>query len=271
MLFAGLDVIGDYLTEVNVTSPTGIRELQQAGRHRRSGRTCSILIETRVRTRAKPRPDGPLISRAGHRCEHESRCSLLSMRGTEPAANGEHRPLYAKLPCSRHADQRSRSTTPTPQRLTEATRCSAAAVSATPRPHRPGLVCVGRRRTGPTYQRTRSRAASGAEVSAGTRRRRYERALEILRDLQRRLFRPDGRAARRARGDFMIPVRYSPCSTADPTKQASPPGGRVRPTAAARETDARGRERQRAGAGQARDSAASRREPRYSRNRFGKC
>ena len=27
VMFAGLDVIGDYLTEVNVTSPTGIREL----------------------------------------------------------------------------------------------------------------------------------------------------------------------------------------------------------------------------------------------------
>ncbi len=29
MIFAGIDVIGDYLTEVNVTSPTGIRELDQ--------------------------------------------------------------------------------------------------------------------------------------------------------------------------------------------------------------------------------------------------
>jgi glutathione synthase/RimK-type ligase-like ATP-grasp enzyme len=28
LLFAGLDVIGDFLTEVNVTSPTGIRELE---------------------------------------------------------------------------------------------------------------------------------------------------------------------------------------------------------------------------------------------------
>ena len=27
VMFAGLDVIGDYLTEVNVTSPTGIREI----------------------------------------------------------------------------------------------------------------------------------------------------------------------------------------------------------------------------------------------------
>ncbi len=30
VLFAGIDVIGDYLTEVNVTSPTGIRELDKS-------------------------------------------------------------------------------------------------------------------------------------------------------------------------------------------------------------------------------------------------
>jgi glutathione synthase len=30
VLFAGLDVIGDYLTEINVTSPTGIREIDKA-------------------------------------------------------------------------------------------------------------------------------------------------------------------------------------------------------------------------------------------------
>ena len=29
VLFAGLDVIGDYLTEINVTSPTGIREIEK--------------------------------------------------------------------------------------------------------------------------------------------------------------------------------------------------------------------------------------------------
>ena len=29
IIFAGLDVIGDYLTEINVTSPTGIRELER--------------------------------------------------------------------------------------------------------------------------------------------------------------------------------------------------------------------------------------------------
>ena len=30
VVFAGIDVIGDYLTEINVTSPTGIRELDTA-------------------------------------------------------------------------------------------------------------------------------------------------------------------------------------------------------------------------------------------------
>jgi len=29
MIFVGLDVIGDYVTEINVTSPTGIRELNK--------------------------------------------------------------------------------------------------------------------------------------------------------------------------------------------------------------------------------------------------
>ena len=29
LLFVGIDVIGDYLTEINVTSPTGIREIKR--------------------------------------------------------------------------------------------------------------------------------------------------------------------------------------------------------------------------------------------------
>ncbi len=29
MLFVGLDVIGDWMTELNVTSPTGVRELDK--------------------------------------------------------------------------------------------------------------------------------------------------------------------------------------------------------------------------------------------------
>jgi glutathione synthase len=30
LLLTGIDIIGDYLTELNVTSPTGIRELERA-------------------------------------------------------------------------------------------------------------------------------------------------------------------------------------------------------------------------------------------------
>ena len=29
MIFVGIDVIGDYLTEINVTSPTGIQEIDR--------------------------------------------------------------------------------------------------------------------------------------------------------------------------------------------------------------------------------------------------
>ena len=29
VIFAGIDVLGDYLTEINVTSPTGLREIEQ--------------------------------------------------------------------------------------------------------------------------------------------------------------------------------------------------------------------------------------------------
>ena len=31
LVFVGIDVIGDYMTEINVTSPTGIREIKRFG------------------------------------------------------------------------------------------------------------------------------------------------------------------------------------------------------------------------------------------------
>lgn len=43
VLFAGLDVIGDYLTEVNVTSPTGIREI-----HKLSGVNLAATLLERI-------------------------------------------------------------------------------------------------------------------------------------------------------------------------------------------------------------------------------
>ena len=48
ILFAGLDVIGDYLTEINVTSPTGIRELKKLGGLDVATQVVELL-ESRVR------------------------------------------------------------------------------------------------------------------------------------------------------------------------------------------------------------------------------
>ena len=31
LIFTGIDVIGDYMTEINVTSPTGIQEVKRFG------------------------------------------------------------------------------------------------------------------------------------------------------------------------------------------------------------------------------------------------
>jgi glutathione synthase len=52
VLFAGLDVIGDYLTEINVTSPTGIRELDALYGLNIAG-TLFDAIEARLEMRAQ--------------------------------------------------------------------------------------------------------------------------------------------------------------------------------------------------------------------------
>jgi len=48
LIFAGIDVIGDYLTEINVTSPTGIRELKRFG-----GADAAALIWDAIEARRK--------------------------------------------------------------------------------------------------------------------------------------------------------------------------------------------------------------------------
>ena len=50
MLFVGLDVIGDYLTEVNVTSPTCVRELDAAVRPEHRRHRCSTRSRPGART-----------------------------------------------------------------------------------------------------------------------------------------------------------------------------------------------------------------------------
>lgn len=48
LIFTGIDVIGDYLTEINVTSPTGIQELKRFG-----GPDCAALIWDAVESKVK--------------------------------------------------------------------------------------------------------------------------------------------------------------------------------------------------------------------------
>jgi glutathione synthase len=50
LLFAGIDVIGGYLTEINVTSPTGIREVKRFG-----GADIAALIRDAVEMKARVR------------------------------------------------------------------------------------------------------------------------------------------------------------------------------------------------------------------------
>ena len=45
MLFVGLDVIGDYVTEINVTSPTGIREIQKKHGHDIGGMLVDAVLK----------------------------------------------------------------------------------------------------------------------------------------------------------------------------------------------------------------------------------
>ena len=48
LIFTGIDVIGDYLTEINVTSPTGIQELKRFG-----GADGAALIWDAIENRRK--------------------------------------------------------------------------------------------------------------------------------------------------------------------------------------------------------------------------
>lgn len=45
LIFVGLDVIGDYLTEINITSPTGIREIETATGNDIAGHLMDTLTE----------------------------------------------------------------------------------------------------------------------------------------------------------------------------------------------------------------------------------
>ncbi|MDP6933062.1 MAG: glutathione synthase, partial [Myxococcota bacterium] len=53
LLFVGIDIIGAYLTEINVTSPTGIREVAAL-----QGRDLAVEVTDAVQSRWKQRCSG---------------------------------------------------------------------------------------------------------------------------------------------------------------------------------------------------------------------
>jgi glutathione synthase len=66
MLFVGLDVIGGFVTEINVTSPTGIRELdKQCGT--RIGELLIAAIERQLASRPRRTPAAPAAAAAAVR------------------------------------------------------------------------------------------------------------------------------------------------------------------------------------------------------------
>ena len=58
LIFTGIDVIGDYLTEINVTSPTGIREIKRFGGNDIAAMIWDV-IEDKVAAGAKGRAGAP--------------------------------------------------------------------------------------------------------------------------------------------------------------------------------------------------------------------
>ena len=49
MLFVGLDVIGGYVTEINVTSPTGVRELDKQFNLDIGGQFIDAILRRKLR------------------------------------------------------------------------------------------------------------------------------------------------------------------------------------------------------------------------------
>ena len=91
MVFVGLDVIGGFVTEINVTSPTGVREIDEAGRASISPSRCSTPSTAgsrrgnasrcrprspfRSNRRCAPRAGDRIAARARSRATGSSRCA----------------------------------------------------------------------------------------------------------------------------------------------------------------------------------------------------
>ena len=85
LIFVGIDVIGDYLTEINVTSPTGIRQIAQFGGNDIAAMIWDV-IEAKVQAGAEAMTTDRKTLRRGVRRPHRRRVSDARHRGD----HGDH-------------------------------------------------------------------------------------------------------------------------------------------------------------------------------------
>ena len=81
LVFVGIDVIGDYMTEINVTSPTGIQEIA-----RLDGIDLAVNIWDAIEARhAERAPDRPSCCQLSEEADH-ARCFRFRSAAARPAA-----------------------------------------------------------------------------------------------------------------------------------------------------------------------------------------
>ena len=97
LIFVGIDVIGDYLTEINVTSPTGIRQIAQFGGNDIAAMIWDV-IEAKVAARAEAMTAKSKTLRRGVRRPYRRRVSGARHRGD----HGDHGRRAARHPCPDH-------------------------------------------------------------------------------------------------------------------------------------------------------------------------
>lgn len=80
LVFVGLDIIGDYLTEINVTSPTGVREIDAFD----GTRLCDRLMAWVEEHSTRPAPLGPAAAAAQDRQGATRTPAIRPLPGTPP-------------------------------------------------------------------------------------------------------------------------------------------------------------------------------------------
>ena len=107
LLFVGIDVIGDYLTEINVTSPTGLQEINRFDGVRLERRIWDAIEARRAEQRGSAGPQGRATDLpAGPEGRAEGMAGLEAVRGGRGAKPPLSNPWRG---CNLHLRQRRKS------------------------------------------------------------------------------------------------------------------------------------------------------------------